>query len=240
MTTLSPESLSAFLDGELSAEEELDLQGRLLKDPTLRAELDALREVVAAVRARGVERAPLHFHAGVMQAVDSEPVNSLRGVRSWLRRPFGIPAEGLALAAVALWVLFGALDASRPGSSAWTQEEPRSGGSDKAEVRGAFPAVGTLPEALALATDEPEFVEELLAGAQGLGVRVLDEHGRPVTDAGLWNHRTVWVEVPVERFDELREELRRHGSLQQGPLVVVGGTPLIRLEVQLYPAKLRP
>ena len=69
---LPDERLSAYLDGELSAEEAEQLEAELEADPSLRAELDRLNVVVSMLADEGPVRAPLGFHHAVMERVERE------------------------------------------------------------------------------------------------------------------------------------------------------------------------
>jgi len=103
-TAPADERLSAYLDGELTDEEVEHLEADLARDAALRAELKRLRAVVRFLHDEGPVRAPLGFHNAVMARIDEEhPVRAPWW--AWLRRPFGMPMEGLAVAAVALLVL---------------------------------------------------------------------------------------------------------------------------------------
>jgi negative regulator of sigma E activity len=97
------EQLSAWLDGELDDAEIAALEQQIARDPTLREELDDLREVADMVRTHGRVQAPAGFQARVLQAVVDEPMPG--AWRRWLLRPFGVPFEGLAVAAAALLVI---------------------------------------------------------------------------------------------------------------------------------------
>ncbi len=91
------ERLSAYLDGELPPDERTDLERRLAEDAALRAELEALRRVVALVRETPVLRAPRDFRL-------DPAVYGRRSVRRMAR--FYRRAGALStLAAVALLVI---------------------------------------------------------------------------------------------------------------------------------------
>jgi len=102
-TELPDERLSAYLDGELPADEVARLEAELAADPSLQADLDELSAVVRMLGEEGPVRAPLGFHHAVMQRIEEE--YPAQPSWAWLRRPFGLPLEGLAVAAVALLVL---------------------------------------------------------------------------------------------------------------------------------------
>ena len=107
------ERLSAYLDGDLMAEELAALEHELAHDAQLRAELDALRLVVRTLRDEGPVRAPLGFHVAVMDRIEEEHPQASWWRRA-LQRPLGIPAQGwavvLAAAAVLLVVQLGRED----------------------------------------------------------------------------------------------------------------------------------
>jgi hypothetical protein len=106
------ERLSAYLDGDLDDLETRSFEQELERDPALRAEVEAFQSTVALLRRDGPARAPSDFHLKVLQAVADEPVAVPWWV--WLRRPFGLPVEGLLVAAAAALVLWVALPDSGP------------------------------------------------------------------------------------------------------------------------------
>ncbi len=112
------ESLSAYLDGELNEAEAAALEAELAANAELRAELDSIENVVKLLRNHGSVSAPDDFHAKVMAAAEAETPKMTWW--AWLRRPFGIPMEGLAVAAAAAAVLFLALPKDSPAPT----EEP--------------------------------------------------------------------------------------------------------------------
>ena len=65
------DELSAFLDDELSDEERAELEEAIASDPSLRAEHDALTELVGDLQALGDIEAPPNFLAGVLARVDA-------------------------------------------------------------------------------------------------------------------------------------------------------------------------
>jgi len=109
------ESLSAYLDGELNEAEAAALEAELDANAELRAELDSIEGVVKLLRNHGSVSAPDDFHAKVMAAAEAEaPVVTWW---AWLRRPFGIPMEGLAVAVAAAAVLFLAVPKGNNGDA---------------------------------------------------------------------------------------------------------------------------
>jgi len=105
-TESADERLSAYLDGDLSADEVAALEHELAHDAHMRADLDALRLVVHTLRDDGPVRAPLGFHAAVMDRIEAEHPAAPFWQR-FLNRPFGIPVQGwgVVLAAAAVLVV---------------------------------------------------------------------------------------------------------------------------------------
>ena len=127
-TPYANDQLTAYLDGELDPTEIADLERALEADPTLRAELDELEQVVHLLKAHGPAPAPSDFHANVMAAIEAEhPTPSFW---DWLRRPFGVPLEGLAIAAAVAVVLWFVL----PGQVVPPEVEPGEAASPAAAV----------------------------------------------------------------------------------------------------------
>lgn len=78
------ELLSAYLDGELSAEEQTRLEAQLAADPALRAELDALRHTVALVRNLPVVPVPCNFILPQAATARPRPAQRARPHRAWV------------------------------------------------------------------------------------------------------------------------------------------------------------
>ena len=97
------ENLSAYLDGELTDAEARAIEAQLASDPDLMAELNELKEAQDFIRSHGPIQAPPAFYAKVLSALDDEPMQ--QSWWNWLSRPFGLPVQGLAVAAVAALVL---------------------------------------------------------------------------------------------------------------------------------------
>jgi len=104
---IANEQLSAYLDGELTDVERGELEKALAEDPALRQELARLEGAVAFLRTHGPIQAPRGFHEKVLAKVEAEPMPGWWW--RWLRRPFGIPVEGFAVALAAAMVLLVAL-----------------------------------------------------------------------------------------------------------------------------------
>lgn len=97
------EQLSAYLDGELTNAEIAELEHRLARDGELRAELDQLRAAVDLLRTHGPVQAPPQLYGDILRAVENEPAPG--GFWAWLSRPFGLPLQAVAVAAVAVLVI---------------------------------------------------------------------------------------------------------------------------------------
>ncbi len=98
------EDASAWLDGELPDDEMAAFEAELERNATLRAELDELREVSDWLAAEGPAEAPPDFASRVLARVE-EDHPSVPSWLAWLRRPFGLPLEGVVLALSAAVVL---------------------------------------------------------------------------------------------------------------------------------------
>ncbi len=94
------ESLSAYLDGELSPAEALDLESALAADADLRAELEALRETRALLQDLPAETAPDHFAREVLRRAERHHRIGLRSPGGALRR-----ARWISMAAAAIVLL---------------------------------------------------------------------------------------------------------------------------------------
>ena len=97
------EDLSAYLDGELTETETRALEKELSKNPVLMTELTELRDAQDFIRAHGPTHAPPDFYNNVLTALEQESVE--QSWWAWLARPFGIPIQGVAIAAIAALVL---------------------------------------------------------------------------------------------------------------------------------------
>lgn len=99
------ERVTAYLDDELSPTERAAFEAELQTNPALQAELDALSSAQAFLSDHGSLAAPAGLLDDILAAAAEENVVSI----AWYRRPFGIPLEGLAVAAAALLVVYVAL-----------------------------------------------------------------------------------------------------------------------------------
>jgi len=241
------EELSAYLDGELEDTEVAELEARLAAEPALREELEALSAAADFLRTHGPVRAPPGFHGRVMVAVEDEPVPG--SWWRWLRRPFGLPVEGLAVAAAAVLVLVFALDLGRDAFEAPLDAEPAapmdkvaampgeddavaqpdtddlgdlSVGEDKIDHGGAFDDVKVAPKGIILKrTLGTEGVDE--APAEEVGkVKTLAPEGTSDTVA-----QPLGVTLPYSSYGVLSDDIYSLNKLQ---LLVakLGGTVEVR------------
>lgn len=77
------ELLSAYLDGQLSAEDQVRLEAQLVTDQALQAELDALRRTVALVRDLSPAPLPRNFILPQAMAARPQSAPSARPRRAW-------------------------------------------------------------------------------------------------------------------------------------------------------------
>ena len=115
--SLSPrdaQTLSAYLDGQLSPEETRRLELRLARDPSLRSALDALRATRAALRRAPQRRAPRSFALTPRMVAKKPPLP--RAV-SWMQ-----VASAAAAALFLLTFAFSSKSASAPALALAPQE----------------------------------------------------------------------------------------------------------------------
>lgn len=103
------ERLSALLDGELDDVEREAVEAAVARDAELRRELDELRRTREFLRRHGPVEAPPDFLAKVLAKVEHEPIPANSPITAFLRRPFGVPLEAVAVAAAALLVVAGGI-----------------------------------------------------------------------------------------------------------------------------------
>jgi len=75
--------LSAYLDGQLSAGEQVHLEAQLASDPALQAEFEALRHTVALVRSLPPLPVPRNFILPQRMSARPQPVRPLRPRYAW-------------------------------------------------------------------------------------------------------------------------------------------------------------
>jgi hypothetical protein len=169
---LPDDRVSAYLDDELTAAERVAFEADLARDPTLRAELEQVREAIAFLGDHGPLAAPADLLDDILAATAEEKVVSL----AWYRRPFGIPLEGLAVAAAALLVIYVALP-SRPVAT--TPQDAASGR--------AAPVQTVAKQATKSTTKKAPLREEQTDRADG--VAVVDDPAERTDDAEAWADR---------------------------------------------------
>ena len=152
------EQLSAYLDGELDESEAAAFERELSRDPVLRRELEDLRAAVELMRTHGPAKAPADLYGSIVRAAEDEPMPGAWW--RWLLRPFGIPIQGLAVAAVGLVVLVLAMN----GGDLLGGSEPEEPTEEASAVarKDAPPAKGQAAgEAEALEDEEADAVADL-------------------------------------------------------------------------------
>ena len=246
--------LTAYMDGELSAADVALLERELQVDEALATELLTLQRAVALVREHGRIAAPDDFHARLMAETDDLAVPV--ALSNWRRRPFGIPIQALALAALALLVIFVALPEAPtepapvlPASQLQIPDAPATTRSSLDVPRTEEPIPQASPEffvghvptgGLMLTTMDPEALTRLLDQRDTLGIALIDEYGNAIEEGELDERVTVWLEVPIQNYKAVEHALEKLGHLRKGPEEMAGGTVTLSLQIQLrkaYPMK---
>jgi hypothetical protein len=154
------EVLSAYLDGQLSAQEQVHLEAQLAADPLLRAELEALRRTVALVR--DLPPVPIPRNFILPQTATARP----RPIPSRPRRAQAAPLLTAATSVVSLLfviVLVGDLllsglvfaPAAAPGEVPQVALAP-SPVSEAVEIEDVTPTEATLEVPLEVTTEDAE------------------------------------------------------------------------------------
>ena len=181
--TFEDERLTAYLDGELSDAELTQLEAELDQSPSLREELDTLRSVQTFMGEQLPLSAPPDLLDDILALVAEEKVVPL----AWYRRPFGIPLEGIAVAAAAMLVIYVAL----PSRS--VQSEPTEIASGRAAPMKAEGKV-TRTSAPTKADDD--------------GVAVVDRAEKPATDTRA-DEKVLWEQKAKEKGQKARSKDQR-------------------------------
>lgn len=196
------DDLSAYLDGELDPTERSDLESRLASDPALRAELEELEAAVSFLRTHGTAQAPDDFLESVLAQVADEPVPS-KPWWAFLRRPFGLPVSGLAVAMAAVVVAVLAVQ-SGPEPQLGTTTRDKSDDVSPAVV--ATPDKDAKPEPVAQKKRPSVSSSSLGRGQEELQVQTLN---------AVWSYR-ILASSPAAR-DELVQLARSVGGDVEGP-----------------------
>ncbi len=197
------ELLSAYLDGQLSAEEQARLEARLAADPALKAELDALRRTVALVRDLPPVPVPRNFilpqEAVRRQPVSARPQPAGRRRRAWAA-PFltaatavssllfvVILAGDLLFAGARMGAFAPAPEAALEAEAPQAAMEPLPAAATvvvEAEAERAMPAPTTLPMPTEAPKAEPaEAPVEAIAEAPAEAAETLEEEPAEETGA---------------------------------------------------------
>ena len=138
------EQLSAYLDGELTADEALDLEAALQTDEVLQAELESLRQTRQLLRQLPPETAPDHFAHGVMARAEKRHYlgksNPAGMYRSW--RWIQLATAAVVLMAAGLGLIVITQMHPPPEAEPFVATGPEPGAMDLAERRDAASAWG--------------------------------------------------------------------------------------------------
>ncbi len=158
------EKLSAYLDGMLDEPQRAALENQLAQDDTLRAELDALRQTIALVRALPILRAPRNFTlTAEMVSVEIPQQMPAPMPTPQTKRMVNFPAMTLLSAAASfIFVVLGAvLLLSEGGTSTITSEAPIIAALSTPTVEPEIRAMQTIEPALDVAGIDSA-IEEIL------------------------------------------------------------------------------
>lgn len=212
-TDLHHDDLSAFLDGELPAARAAEVERSLASQPALRAELERLRATRADVGRLHRTRAPKGVFDAIMDAVDDDA--QLQARRNRWQRPFGIPLQGLAIAAVTLLVLWTALPTPDSAPEPEAAAEPA-------------PQVGFTPEAPVLYKVPEGLVLTVSAGVPAGRVESVIDSDVQISPPG----GEVELELPASGVAELRDRLAQLGDVVSvGRIIPTRGTVTIGITV---------
>jgi anti-sigma factor RsiW len=199
------ERLSAYLDGELDAAEAAKLEARLAEDPALAAELDAVHDVVLALRGLDTVEPPPGFADRLQARLEHETGAEQRVVALPRRRPWVAIASAAAVVAFVGLVggivlqrgseLLGPAEAVRTPATAARGLETGANGrgpvtlDDAGDVRAYFsrmPQVAELPGTLVAQSPAARLDGELIACAEQVapGGRPVVAHAAPVRYQG--------------------------------------------------------
>ncbi|MCB9681631.1 MAG: hypothetical protein H6733_09190 [Alphaproteobacteria bacterium] len=192
---LQDERISAWLDGELSAEEALAFQRDLDRDPALAQAVALLKGVRDDLVRHGPVRAPTGFVSDVFDRIDE--AEAVAPSTAWWRRPLGVPVEVFAAAAVALLVLWAAMPTPAPAPHAATAPFPDDAPTATLAGAGAPVVVAAAP-GYTLVTSLP--ADEVRAVVDAVGGTLRD--GDPMV-----------IKVPAVGLSPLRAQLRQLGTL---------------------------
>jgi anti-sigma factor RsiW len=227
------ERLSAYVDGELDDLETARLERDLQQDPSLREALSAVRAARAWVQREGPVSAPPALFDKVMAEVNRDRQTSSQ--HAWWRRPFGVPLEGLALAAVVVLVFYGVL----PSAPA-PEPEPELTPAVRLESHvpeGLTPEVVappdlTAPEGWVVTMPANSKLDVLVNAAMSSRASFVGPNGEPLP--GGPNYGTTYVRIAAANAVRLQRALEQSGATLTpiGEPQPVSGFVRLRLEVR--------
>lgn len=118
--------LSAYLDGDLSETEMLEVAKAIEENHELQKELDDLRAVVSFLNTHGPIEAPPRLHAKVMAKIAEEPKKGLLGFLNFGALRFLISPQGIGIAVVSAAVFLVMLRNPDPKTEPVIEEERSS------------------------------------------------------------------------------------------------------------------
>lgn len=214
MRTSNQEILSAYVDGELTAEERTALEARLESDQVLRADLRELEATVHLVRAHGPTRAPEDFLQEVLERVEQEPVQLAWYQR--LRRPLGVPIETYVVTAAAAAVLLfvfqptvsqSPLPVESDNASAHQVQQAHPSVVSEAEAKAS--ATHLIPYAYTVTSSDPQIIARLERALDQIGGELSILTEKPKKTASLQ------IRLPPDAMGQIEPMLAKYGSVER-------------------------
>ncbi len=215
------ELLSAYLDGQLSAEERARLEAQLTAEPALRAELEALRHTVALVRGLPPVPIPRNFILPQTAAARPRPAVPVRPRRAWAA-PLLTAATGV-VSLLFMVVLAGNL--LLPHTRGNLAFAPAA--APLPEIEAPQAAVEPSPPSQKAATEEVEEIEPAYAGAPtplSLATEAPAEEAPPRA-----NEAEGHDEATPEEWDGMAEATP--GEMTEAPPPTGGGGPTVEATI---------
>jgi hypothetical protein len=230
MQAFDDERLSAYLDGELDELEAVRLERDLQQNAELRSALTELRSARAWIQRDGPANAPASLFDKVMDEVQRDAHQTQR--HAWWRRPFGLPAEAFAMAAVAIIVLYAALPDPPPTTSDEVELMPGVR-LEQGDVGAGIAPVYMAPDGWIVALPKEGGLELLRQATAASAGSFVTPGGEPMDRAPGFGSSYVRMAAPNAA---LLENALRDGGATLTPIGVpheVTGFVRIRLEVRV-------